>query len=176
MHHEKLAVVLVEDLYEDLELHYPRLRLIEAGFEVSVVGPEKGREYTSKHGYPVACDAAFGDIDPDQVSVLIVPGGYAPDRLRRHIECCQLVNAVWEAGAVVGVICHGGWVPISAGILKGKRLTSFPAIKDDLMNAGAAWADEHCVTDGNLVTAQVPSDLPVFMAAILELTQTSVSA
>lgn len=164
-----LAIILAEDLYEDLELQYPRLRLQEAGFEVQVAGPEKGATYTSKHGYPVEADVAFSGVDPKSVSVLVVPGGYAPDRLRRNEACLKLVSSAVEAGAVLGAICHAGWVPISAGVVKGKRLTSVPAIRDDLRNAGAEWVDEPCVTDGKLVTAQVPKDLPVFMQAILAL-------
>jgi protease I len=161
------AVVLVEDMYEDLELQYPRLRLIEAGYSVSLAGPEKGSVYTSKHGYPQVADSTFNEITAREVQVLIVPGGYAPDKLRRYPKCLQLVRAVHEHGGVIGFICHGGWVPISAGIVKGKRVTSVSAIRDDLVNAGAEWVDEPCVVDGNIVTAQIPKDLPAFMQAIL---------
>lgn len=162
-----LAVVLAENIYENLELHYPRLRLEEAGYEVKVVGPVKGATYGSKEGYPAVADAAFSEIDPAKVKILVVPGGFAPDKLRRYPECLKLVADAWNAGAVVGAICHAGWVPISAKILRGKRLTSVNAIKDDLENAGATWVDEPCVVDGRLVTAQVPKDLPAFMQAIL---------
>lgn len=161
------AVVLAEDLYEDLELHYPRLRLKEAGFKVEVAGPEAGTTYTSKHGYPVKTEVAAGKVDARKVDVLVIPGGYAPDRLRRSEACVKLVRGAWDNGATVGVICHGGWLAISAGIVAGKRATSFFAIRDDMRNAGAEWVDEHCVTDGQLVTAQVPDDLPAFMEAIL---------
>jgi len=163
-----LAVVLAEDKYENLELHYPKLRLEEAGYTVNVVGPEKGGTYGSKEGYPVTADCAFSDITPAEVKVLVVPGGFAPDRLRRYPECNQLVRDAWDAGAVVGAICHAGWVPISAQIVKGVRLTSVPAIKDDLINAGADWVDAPCVADGKFVSAQVPKDLPAFMTAIFE--------
>ena len=166
---KKLAVVLAENIYENLELHYPRLRLIEAGFEVLTVGPEKGATYTSKEGYPVKADATFTEIDPKTVSVLIVPGGFCPDKLRRYHECKELVHAACQAGAVIGFICHGGWVPISAKIIKGKRVTGVSALKDDLENAGGIWVDEPCVVDGKMVSAQVPKDLPAFMAAILKL-------
>lgn len=164
-----LAVVLAENVYENLELHYPRLRLEEAGFDVKVVGPEKGATYGSKEGYPAVADATFSDINPADVKVLIVPGGFAPDKLRRYPECNQFVAAVWEAGGVVGAICHAGWVPISARIVRGLRLTSVNAIRDDLENAGATWVDEPCVVDGRFVSAQVPKDLPAMMRAILEL-------
>ena len=164
-----LAVVLAENIYENLELHFPRLRLEEAGFEVKVAGPEKGTTYTSKEGYPVVADVKFGDVDPKAVKVLIVPGGYAPDKMRRNADCLKLVSGAWNAGAVVAVICHGGWVPISAKILKGRRLTSVGAIRDDLENAGATWVNEPCVVDGKLVTAQVPKDLPAMMREVLKL-------
>jgi protease I len=163
-----LAVVLAEDHYEDLELQYPRLRLEEAGYEVRVAGPEKGKTYTSKYGYPVTTDAAFNEINPSQVKVLICPGGYAPDRLRRYEDCLKLVSNAWQGGCVVGAICHGGWVPISAGIVNNVRMTSVGAIKDDLVNAGAEWVDERNVADGNYISAQTPPDLPVFMQQILE--------
>ena len=164
-----LAVVLAENIYENLELHYPRLRLIEAGFEVLVAGPKKGESYESKEGYPVKADIEFSEVDPRQIKVLIVPGGYAPDKLRRYPACTKLVADAWQAGAVVAFICHAGWVPISARIVKGRRLTSLPAIKDDLINAGAEWVDEPCVVDGKLVSAQVPKDLPAMMSAVLKL-------
>lgn len=164
-----LAVVLAENIYENLELHYPRLRLLEAGFEVKIAAPKAGETYTSKEGYPVKADCTFTEIDPKSVKILVVPGGFAPDKLRRYPECNRLVSACWNAGSVVGFICHGGWVPISAKIVKGRRVTSVSAIKDDLENAGATWIDEPCVVDGKMVTAQVPQDLPAFMAAILKL-------
>ncbi len=164
-----LAVVLAENIYENLELHYPRLRLIEAGYDVKVVGPKKGETYGSKEGYPAVTDATFEEIDPKQVKVLVVPGGFAPDKLRRYPACNQLVADAWANGAVVGSICHAGWVPISAKIVRGVRLTSVNAIKDDLENAGATWVDEPCVVDGKFVSAQVPKDLPAFMEAILRV-------
>lgn len=164
-----LAVVLAENQYENLELHYPRLRLQEAGWRVLVAGPKAGASYASKEGYPVVADVAFAEVEAKQVRVLVVPGGYAPDKLRRDPECLRLVARTHELGAVIGFICHGGWVPISARIVHGRRVTSVPAIKDDLVNAGATWVDEPCVVDGKMVTAQVPKDLPAFLAAILEL-------
>lgn len=164
-----LAVVLAENVYENLELHYPRLRLIEAGYDVKVVGPRKGETYGSKEGYPAVTDATFEEIDPSAVKVLVVPGGFAPDKLRRYPACNKLVADAWANGAVVGAICHAGWVPISAKIVRGVRLTSVNAIKDDLENAGATWVDEPCVVDGKFVSAQVPKDLPAFMEAILRV-------
>jgi len=164
-----LAIVLAEDNYEDLELHYPRLRLKEAGYDVQVVGPKKGHTYTSKHQYWATSTLTFNEVNPSDVKVLVVPGGFCTDRLRRYPECNNLVAEIWKHGAVVSFICHGGWVPISAKIVTGRTLTSFPAIKDDLINAGAHWIDEKCVVDGKMVTAQTPEDLPAFMQAILKL-------
>ncbi|MCC6485994.1 MAG: type 1 glutamine amidotransferase [Candidatus Hydrogenedentes bacterium] len=164
-----LAVVLAENMYENLELHYPKLRLEEAGYEVKVAGPQRGATYTSKEGYPVVADSTFADLDPAQVRILVVPGGFAPDKLRRYPECNRFVAGAWAAGAVVGSICHAGWVPISARIVKGKRMTSVNAIKDDLENAGAIWVDERCVVDGRMVSAQIPRDLPALMKAILDV-------
>lgn len=168
-----LAIVLAENIYENLELHYPRLRLLEAGYDVKVAGPVNGAAYGSKEGYPAVADVSFSEVDPRQVRILVVPGGFAPDKLRRYPECLKLVAEAWSAGAIVGSICHAGWVPISARIVKGMRMTSVHAIKDDLENAGAIWVDEPCVTDGRMVSAQVPKDLPAFMRAILELGEKS---
>jgi len=164
-----LCVVLVEDSYETVEFHYPRLRLEEAGYIVKVVGPEAKKVYTSKEGYWGTSDAVFSEINASEVKALVVPGGFCSDRLRRHPECNKLVHAAAEAGAVVGFICHGAWVPISAKIVKGKKVTSHPAVQDDLVNAGAEWVNEPCVVDGRLVSAQLPKDLPAFMKAILHL-------
>ena len=164
-----LAVVLAENIYENLELHYPRLRLEEAGYDVKVAGTEKGATYTSKEGYPVVSDVKYGDIDPKAVKILVVPGGYAPDKMRRHESCNKLVSGAWNAGAIVAFVCHGGWVPISAKIVKDRKLTSVAAIRDDLENAGATWVNEPCVVDGKMVTAQLPKDLPAMMREVLKL-------
>jgi protease I len=164
---QRTAVILGDDQYENLELHYPRLRLLEAGWSVHVAGAEANRSYASKEGYPVRSHGAFGDVNPTEVDALVVPGGYAPDKLRRHRSCLDLVKGVWDAGGIVAFICHAGWVPISAGIARGKRVTSVPAIRDDLINAGAEWLDSGFVVDGRMISAQGPGDLPPFMAAVL---------
>ena len=169
MSNRGLAVVLAETIYENLELHYPLLRLIEAGYDVKVVGPEKGATYGSKENYPVKCELTFTEVDAKAVKIIIVPGGFAPDKLRRYPACNALLAAVAQNGGIVGFICHGGWVPISAKIVKGKRVTSVKAIRDDLENAGATWVDEPCVVDGRMVTAQAPKDLPAMMKAILQI-------
>ena len=162
----KRVLIFAENDYEDLELWYPKLRLEEAGVRVTVAGPREP-VYKSKHGYPVQTDGNVADMDPGQFDGVIVPGGWCPDRLRRYEEVLRFTREIAGAGKLVGAICHGGWVLVSADVLRGKRCTSVSAIKDDMKNAGAAWIDEPCVVDGKLVTAQVPKDLPAFCREIL---------
>lgn len=164
----KQAVILAEEYYEDLELWYPYYRLKEAGAQVRVAGMPGAQRYASKHGYPVEPDCTAAEIDARQVDALVVPGGYAPDRMRRHADMLTLVRSVFECGGVVAMICHAGWVPISAGIVRGKRVTSVGAIRDDLVNAGAQWVDEEVVVDGNLISSRSPADLPAFCRAIIQ--------
>lgn len=159
--------VLVEDLYEDQELWYPVRRLTEAGAEVTLVGPEAGKTYESKHGYPATSDKAAEDVTAADFDGVIIPGGYAPDRMRRHESMVQLVRETFEAGKTVAAICHAGWMLCSADILQGKSATSFSSIKDDMLHAGADWQDEEVVEDGNLITSRTPADLPAFLQAIL---------
>ncbi len=159
--------VLVEDLYNELEFWYPYLRLKEEGFEVLAIGPEGDKKYKSKVGLPKASEVGAKDVDPKELDAIVVPGGYAPDRLRRSKDILDLVKGVYENGKIVATICHGGWVLISAGILKGKRATSYFAIKDDMINAGVDWVDEEVVVDGNIVTSRTPDDLPIFLKTII---------
>jgi deglycase len=159
-------LVLAENDYEDLELWYPKLRLIEAGAQVTVAGPSE-KEYKSKHGYPAATDGNVRDFDPRDFDGVVIPGGWAPDRLRRYDEVLSFVREFDRQGKLIGAICHAGWVLVSANVVRGRRLTSVPAIKDDLKNAGAQWVDEPVVVDGRLVTAQVPKDLPGFCREII---------
>jgi protease I len=163
----KRAVILVEDQYQDLEVWYPLLNLRGAGVDVQVVGTGSATTYRGKHGYPIEVDASADEVQAKDVDVVVVPGGYAPDRLRRYPAVLKLVKEAFEAGRVVAAICHAGWVLISAGIVDGRTLTSFSAIKDDLVNAGATWVDEEVVQDGNLITARNPLDLPAFTDAIV---------
>ena len=163
----KRVAVLVEDMYEDPELWYPYYRLLEAGATVTLVGPEV-KVYESKHGYPATADVAAKDTSPNDFDAVIVPGGFAPDRLRRYPAILDLVRGVFEAGGIVGSICHAAWVPISAGIMKSKRATCVSAIKDDLINAGAIYVDEEVVVDGNFISSRTPRDLPAFMPAIIK--------
>lgn len=163
----KRVVVLAEDQYENLELWYPFMRLQEAGAHVTIVGPE-AKAYMSKEGYPAEAELAAGEISADQFDGIVIPGGYAPDKLRRNPGVLELVRGMAQQGKTVAFICHAGWVPISAGIVSGRRVTSVKAIRDDLVNAGADWVDEEVVVDGNFITSRTPADLPAFGRTIVE--------
>lgn len=162
----KNIAILAEDDYEDLELWYPLLRLREEGMDVTVVGVDCD-VYYSKHGYEVVADAAVDEVDPDSFDGVIVPGGWAPDRLRRYPAVNEFVRKLHDNGKLVASICHGGSVLISAGILKGKKATAVMAIKDDMINAGARFIDTEVICDGNLITSRTPRDLPAFMKEII---------
>jgi len=163
----KKVVILAEETYEDLELWYPYYRMREAGATVTIVGTGSADVYPSKHGYPAKVDARADDVHAADIDAVIVPGGFAPDRLRRYPAVLKLVREADEAGKVVAAICHAGWVLISAGILKGRTATSVAAIKDDMVNAGAQWVDREVVRDGNLITSRTPADLPAFCRTII---------
>ncbi len=164
----KRALVLVEELYEDLEFWYPVLRLREEGVQVVVIGPKKLCAYRSKHGYVAESDASVQETDAKDYDAVVIPGGYAPDMMRRHPEMVKLVARAFQLNKVVAAICHAGWMLASAEIVKGKKLTSFFSIKDDMVHAGAIHLDQEVVVDGNLITSRQPSDLPAFMRAIIE--------
>lgn len=165
----KKVLILVENLYEDLELQYPRYRLIEEGARVVIAGTRAKEKYPGKHGYPCESDIAFSDAKEEEFDALLIPGGYAPDRLRRYSVVLELVRSFHSKKKPIAFICHAGWVPISAQVLKGVRCTSFSAIKDDMVNAGAVWVDEPVVVDQHFVTSRVPDDLPVFCPAFIDL-------
>ncbi|MGC9348904.1 MAG: type 1 glutamine amidotransferase domain-containing protein [Anaerolineae bacterium] len=164
---EARIALLAEDMFEDMELMYPLYRMREAGADVKVIGMPGVEYYTGKHGVPVSVDVAAADVSASDFDAVIIPGGYAPDRMRRHPEMLDIVRGVFEQGGVVAMICHAGWVPISAGIVGGKNVTSTSAIKDDLINAGATWADQAVIKDGNLISSRGPSDLPIFCKTII---------
>lgn len=164
----KTVGILVEESYQELEVWYPLLRLREAGARVITIGPQAGGTSKSKLGYPVKADHGFGDVSPTEIDAIVIPGGWAPDLLRRHPNCVNLVREMHTLGKVVAAICHAGWVLCSAGVLRNRRATSFFAIKDDMINAGARWVDEPVVVDGNLITSRKPEDLPDFCRAIIE--------
>ena len=161
------VAVLAEDLYQELELWYPLLRFREEGAETVVVGPEKGATYNSKCGYPATADLSIRDVSAAEFDAVVIPGGYAPDRMRRHPAMVDFVREMDRQGKVVAAICHGGWMLCYAGIVRGRRATCFFAIKDDLVNAGADYVDAEVVRDGTLVTSRVPEDLPAFCREII---------
>lgn len=163
----KHIAILVENLYQELEVWYPVLRFREAGARVTTVGSGE-KTYTSKLGYPVVADTSADRVKADDFDAIIIPGGYAPDIMRRHPAMIELVREMSGKGKVIGSICHGGWMLVSADVLKDKRATSFFAIKDDLVNAGALYEDSEVVRDGNLITSRIPDDLPAFCRAIIE--------
>ena len=158
----KKVVILIENNYQDLEFWVPYYRIKEEGAEVTVVGSGSGRTYTSKYDYPVEVDKEAKDIDMSQYDGVVIPGGYAPDLMRRYPDMVKIVREAYQKGKVISAICHAGWMLVSAGILKGKKVTGFFAIKDDLVNAGAHYVDEEVVRDGNLITSRKPDDLPAF--------------
>lgn len=164
----KTIAAVVDDIYEDLELWYPRLRLEEEGWKVVVAGPAAGKTYAGKHGYPCRTDAAFSELRAADFDGLLVPGGFAPDKMRRDAHVLGLARDIHASGKLVAFICHAGWVLISAGILKGRRATSTVGIRDDMRNAGVLWVDAPLVVDGNLVSARTPADLPVFAKGMVD--------
>jgi protease I len=165
----KKVIQIVSNDFEDLELWYPVLRLREEGAIVHIVGEKAGDEYIGKYGVPIVSEFAFKDIDPKEYDAILVPGGWSPDKLRRYEEVIQMVQSMDDQQKPIGQICHAGWVLISANILKGKRVTSTPGIKDDMMNAGATWLDEAVVVDGHIISSRRPPDLPDYMREFIKV-------
>ncbi|MBW2343333.1 MAG: type 1 glutamine amidotransferase [Deltaproteobacteria bacterium] len=164
----KKVVIPVENMFNDLEFWYPFYRLKEAGAEVVVVGSGSAGTYTGKSGTETKVDAGAGQVEASDFDGIVIPGGYAPDLMRRYPEMVDLVRDIHNAGKVVAAICHAGWMLASAEIVKGRTLTSFFAIKDDLVHAGANWIDQEVVIDGNLITSRKPDDLPAYMRAVIK--------
>jgi protease I len=162
------AAILVEQQYQELEVWYPVYRLREAGCQVTLVGPDAGKSYPSKLGYPVQSDRAARDVSAKDFDLIVIPGGFAPDFIRRTEAMVRLVSDMAEQGKVVAAICHGPWVLCSTQALKGKKATCFFAIKDDVSNAGATYVDAEVIRDGNLITSRKPDDLPAFMQMIFQ--------
>jgi protease I len=162
----KRVLIFAAGLYEDLELWYPKIRLEEEGVATTVAGMGE-KTYQGKRGYPVTVDTHVDQVAAGDFDALIIPGGFAPDQLRRSDQVLRLTREIYQAGKPVAFICHAGWVPISAKILKGKRATSVRAIKDDMENAGVVWEDSAVVVDGNLISSRTPADLPQFCKALI---------
>lgn len=161
-------LILAGPEYEDLEVWYPKLRLEEAGYDTPIAGIGEAL-YKGKHGYPCKVDGHVRDFPADSLAGVLAPGGWAPDKLRRDADVLAVVRQLHEAGKMIATICHGPWILISAGIVRGRRLTSTVGIRDDVVNAGAQWIDAPVVVDGNIVSARVPSDLPAFGAAMVDV-------
>ena len=169
----KRVAVLAENMYEDLELWYPLIRLREAGAEVSVVAPTAGATYKSKHGLEVKADMSAEDAKARQFDAVVIPGGFAPDYMRRSEAMVRFVKDAYSEGKVIGAICHAGSMLVSAGVLKGKTVTCYKSIKDDVTNAGGIYVDKAVVRDGGLITSRVPDDLPAFCTEIISALSTT---
>jgi len=165
----KRIAILVDNIYQEMEVWYPYFRFQEAGAEVVAVGAKAGETYTSKLGYPIKSQKSYSEITAADFDGVVIPGGYAPDLIRRHTAANQFVHEMNRQGKLVAAICHGGWVLCSAGMLKGRRATCFFAIKDDVIHAGAKYEDAEVVVDANLVTSRKPEDLPAFCRAAIEV-------
>lgn len=169
------VALLIEDEYQILEGWYPLLRLQEAGAEVKVIGSGVKDSFDSKEHYPMPADASAADVNADDFDAVIVPGGFAPDNMRLHPAMVDLVRDVYQAGKLTASICHGGWMLVSAGAVKGRRATGYLPIRDDVVNAGGEWVDEAVVEDGNVITARTPVDLPPFLAALVDYLERNVA-
>ena len=165
----KKIAILIDNIYQEMEVWYTLFRFQEAGATVITVGAKAGETYTSKLGYPCKAEKSYDQVTAADFDGVVVPGGYAPDHIRRHAKANQLVHDFDAQGKLVAAICHGGCVLCSANMLKGRKATSFFAIKDDLVNAGATWQDAEVVVDRNLVTSRKPEDLPAFCRASIEV-------
>ncbi len=163
----KKIAIMVDDMYQVLEVWYPYYRFREAGLEVNLVAAGAKKEYHSKEGYPCVSEIAAAQANARDYDCLLVPGGFAPDFMRRSADVIKFANDMVDAGRVIAAICHGGWLLCSTKAYKGKKATCFMAIKDDIINAGAKYIDAECVVDGNLITSRKPDDLPAFCKAVM---------
>jgi protease I len=163
------VLIFIEDGYEDMELMYPKYRLEEAGYKAVIAGPMARQKYIGKHGYPCVSDTSILDVDESAFVGVVCPGGWAPDKLRRLDKVKSLIAQFAQSRKLIAAICHGGWIPISAGVYRGIHVTGSPGIKDDLINAGAIFEDSPVVIDRHFVSSRKPDDLPAFMPAVLEV-------
>lgn len=169
------VLIFIEDGYEDMELMYPKYRLEEAGFRVVIAGPKAEQKYVGKHGYPCSSDASIFEMQEADFAGVLCPGGWAPDKLRRLDKVKTLVAEFHESRKLIAAICHGGWIPISAGVYRGARVTGSPGIKDDLVNAGGIFEDSAVVVDRHFVSSRKPGDLPAFLPGMLKVLAESIA-
>jgi len=165
----KKIAVLVADQYQELEVWYPLLRFREEGAETVAVAAEAGKTYESKKGYPIIADQSVATVKAADFDAVVIPGGWAPEALRQDASVLKLVREMDKAGKVVAAICHAGWVIASADIVRGRRVTCYKAVKDDVIHAGGNYVDEEVVVDGNLITSRRPDDLPAFCREIAKV-------
>lgn len=166
-------LMFVDDAAQDIELFYPYYRLIEEGYDMIMVAEKKDMTFKGKYGISYKSKISYDEVNVSQYAGLLIPGGWAPDKIRSNESALSIVRAFNEQNKPIGQICHAGWVTISANILKGRNVTSVPAIKDDMLNAGAHWYDEAAVVDGNLVSSRCPNDLPEYMKAYIKVLEQS---
>ena len=164
---DKKIAILLEKTYQDLEAWYPYYRFKEEGAEVKFIAPSTDEEYLGKYGYPAKADLKIQDANPENFDAVIIPGGFAPDFMRREPKMIEFVRQAHEKGRIIASICHGGWILASADIIRNKKITGFFAIKDDIINAGANFVDKEVVRDGNIITSRKPDDLPAFCRTII---------
>ena len=162
----KSVAIFLEDIFEDNEYWYPYYRMIEEGASVTAIAPRQGT-FTGKYGVPAKAEAAIQEVRSADFDALIIPGGYAPDKMRRSPDMVRFVAEMNAQNKIIAAICHAGWMLVSAGVLRGRKATGFFAIKDDVVNAGAEWIDAEVVRDGNLITSRTPKDLPAFCREII---------
>ena len=165
---EKVLAIVSAD-YEEMELWYPVVRLREAGYIVDIAGEKKDESYSGKHGLPISSNISFDEVNVNDYSGLIIPGGWAPDKLRRYEKVIDIVRNMDKQNKAIGAICHAAWVLVTAGILNGRKMTSVECISPELKYAGAEWINQSCVIDGNLVTSRTPPDLPDYMIGYLKV-------
>jgi len=165
---KKKIALLIEEQYQDLEVWVPYYRLKEAGFDVFLLGKTKGATYRGKYGYPAQAEEGYSDVKAADLGGVVVPGGFAPDYMRRYPEPAAFVKEIFDQGGLVAAICHGPWLLVSAGILKDRTATCFFGIADDVKNAGARYVDRDVVVNGNIITSRKPEDLPAFCSAIVK--------
>lgn len=165
----KKILIVIDDLAEDLELLYPYYRLIEEGYEVIMASPIANTDFKGKYGVPYSSTEAYENIKVEDYEGLLIPGGWAPDKIRRYEKVLEIVKKFDEQKKPIGQICHAGWVTISANILRGRKVTSTPGIKDDMINAGGIWINEAVVIDKNLVSSRWPKDLPIYMKEYIRI-------